>query len=390
MKSAFFKNVCIGILVSASLVSCKKNNPTPNSNVKYSIPTDYTFVDGSNKLTIDIKGQKYRIAMIDQISSEMTDSIADNQDNLFKMLNGTMFNNNADSLNNSSFNLIDKTANVDFFKSVFEMSAKATSSKLKASEGVAGYYNDNGKKRYFNENGLEPSQLFKKGIMGACLMNQVLNYHLNTSYLDAGTNKTDNNNRVVVSGENYTTMEHLWDEAYGYIFGGDINDHVSPEYNYWSEYIHIVNTDIYFNTIKKDIIDAFIKGRAAITNKDYTTRDAQIAIIQKSLSKVSAVRGVFYLTNEGKSALSVDGGIGAFHPLSEGYGFIWSLKYSYNPETKSPYFSENEIDVILADLMKGKNGFYDVDYLNANLNTIAEKIATRFGFTVEQAFINVD
>ena len=40
---------------------------------------------------------------------------------------------------------------------------------------------------------------------------------------------------------------------------------------------------------------------------------------------------------------------------------------------------------MLADLVKGANGLYDVDYLNSALVTIAQKIATRFGFTVEQA-----
>jgi hypothetical protein len=318
----------------------------------------------------------------------MTDSMTDSKNDLYLMMTGKMFSN--DSLASNGVNLLDKTANIDFFKSVFIMSQNATASKTLASEGVAGYYFDANKKRFFTANGLEPVQLFKKGIMGACLLNQVLLNNLNTAVLDAGINKTDNTNRVLVSGKNYTAMEHLWDEAYGYVFGGDINDPASPEYNYWSEYLHIVNTDKYFNTIKSDVINAFIKGRAAITNKDYATRDAQIAIIQKSLSKVSAVRGVFYLVNEGKKALTVDGGKGAFHPLSEGYGFIWALKYSYNPETKAPYFTESEIDVILADLLKGKNGFYDVDYLNTNLNSIAEKIATRFGFTVDQAYINED
>jgi hypothetical protein len=40
---------------------------------------------------------------------------------------------------------------------------------------------------------------------------------------------------------------------------------------------------------------------------------------------------------------------------------------------------------MLADLMKGKNGLYDVNYLNSALDAIATKIASRFGFTVAQA-----
>lgn len=388
MKIKTLKGIAVGLLISSSIVSCKKQNPEPTTTTSYNVPTTYAFVDAASKSTVNYNDQKIRIAMIDEIASKMTDSLTDSKNDLYLMLTGKMFS--KDSLTNSSLSLVDKTANIDFFKSVFNMSELATASKTTASEGVAGYYIDGSKKRFFTANGLEPVQLFKKGIMGACLLNQTLLNNLNTAVLDAGTNKTDNTNRVLVSGKNYTAMEHLWDEAYGYIFGGDINDPSSPEYNYWSEYLHIVNTDKYFNTIKSDVINAFIKGRAAITNKDYATRDAQIAIIQKSLSKVSAIRGVFYLTNEGKKGLTVDGGKGGFHPLSEGYGFIWALKYSYNPDTKAPYFTESEIDAILADILKGKNGLYDVDYLDKNLNTIAEKIATRFGFTVEQAYINED
>ena len=35
--------------------------------------------------------------------------------------------------------------------------------------------------------------------------------------------------------------------------------------------------------------------------------------------------------------------------------------------------------------MGGKNGLYDVDYLNIELDKIAQDIAARFGFTVAQA-----
>lgn len=384
MKNIKLKSIVYGFIVCSVIVSCKKENSKPTTETQISNPTLYAFVDGSSLSTVNYDDQKLTIKMIDEIAAVMSDTISDSKNDLYAMMTGKMFSNV--NLTNSNINLVDKTDNIQFFKSVFEMSQNATSSKMEAKEGVAGKYLN----RFFNSNGIEPLQLFKKGIMGACLLNQVLLHNLNTAILDAGTNKTDNTNRVMISGKNYTAMEHLWDEAYGYIFGGDIENSSSPEYNYWSEYLHIVNTDKYFNTIKSDVINAFIKGRIAITNKEYTTRDAQIAIIQKSLSKVSAVRGVFYLTNEGKKGLTDDGGKGAFHALSEAYGFIWALKYSYNPDTKAPYFTENEIDAILGDLLKGKNGLYDLDYLNANLNLIAEKIASRFGFTVDQAYINED
>jgi hypothetical protein len=189
---------------------------------------------------------------------------------------------------------------------------------------------------------------------------------------------------VVEAGKTYTTMEHAWDEAYGYIYGLDNLSANPAVYKFWSSYINQVNADPNFNTTKDAILKAFIQGRVAITKADYTTRDAQVAIIRAELSKVPAVRAVFYL-NEGKTKLGTANGKAAFHALSEAYGFIWCLRFTQNPTTKAPYFSKEEVDVMLADLVKGTNGFYDINYLNTALIPIATKIATRFGFTVEQA-----
>jgi hypothetical protein len=55
----------------------------------------------------------------------------------------------------------------------------------------------------------------------ACLLDQVVNNYLSKLKLDAGSNVSNNTNKVVESGKTYTTMEHAWDEAYGYIYGND-------------------------------------------------------------------------------------------------------------------------------------------------------------------------
>ncbi len=109
-----------------------------------------------------------------------------------------------------------------------------------------------------------------------------------------------------------------------------------------------------------------------------------VTIIKSELAKVAAVRAVFYLM-EGKSKLTQDKGIKAFHALSEGYGFIMALRFTNKHGTNAPFVSKSEIDAILTELTAGKNGFYDVDYLNVKLDGLAQKIASKFGFTVEQA-----
>jgi hypothetical protein len=400
MKITTFKNVCFGLAVGSLLASCKKDDvtptPTPTPSV-YTVPTSYLFNDANNISTIDVSGQKTRLIMLEQMGSLMGGTNPVTEGTLLEMFDGTGFT--VDSLNTSGKRLSDKTAaSVDYFSNnlaekndiinAFKLQLKeaaiATSANVEASAGIAGYYMDGSKKRYFSANGLEPQQVFLKGMMGACLMDQALNGYLSAVKLDGGSTKENNTNRVLVSGKNYTEMEHFWDEAYGYIFAND-NLTASPAvYKYWSSYINQVNADPNFNTLKDNIVKAFIKGRAAISNKDYTTRNTQIAIIKKELSKVPAVRAVYYM-NEGKVKLSTNNGKAAFHALSEGYGFIWALRFTQNPDTKMPYFSKEEVQALLDRLMKGKDGLYDVDYLNSELDKIAIEIATRFGFTVEQA-----
>lgn len=400
MYISTIKKVFLGLAISSIIVSCKKDDTTPTTTdtTSYTVPSTYLFNDKESKSTVDYSGQKTRLVMLEQIGALMGGTTPVSESTLLEMFDGSGFS--ADSLNNSGKRLSDKTAaSVDYFtanigeqtaviaefKKWLKEAEITTNANVEATEGVAGYYMDGSKKRYFSANGLEPQQVFLKGMMGACLMDQILNNYLSTSKLDAGTNKTNNSNRVFESGKNYTTMEHAWDEAYGYIFAND-NLTASPAvYKYWSSYINQVNADPNFNTLKDNVVKAFIKGRAAISNKDYTTRDAQIAIIKKELSKVPAVRAVYYLSNEAKAKLTTGTAKTAFHALSEGYGFIMALRYTQNPDTKLPYFTKSEVDAMLQDLLKGTNGLYDADYLLTVLDTISEKIATRFGFTVEQA-----
>jgi hypothetical protein len=390
----------LGTLTITALIlsSCKKDEVTPTpSTATYTVPTSYDFKNTSNISTIDFSGQKVRLVMLDEISTLMGGTSPVTEATLLDMYNGTGFTDA--SLNTSGKKLSDKTAaSVDYFsginaeqtsirntfKAFFKDAELLTTGSTEASVGVAGYYMDGAKKRYFNANGLEPQQVFSKGMMGACLLDQILNNYLSKNKLDAGSNVANNTSKVIEAGKTYTTMEHAWDEAYGYIYGNDNLTVNQAVYKFWSSYINQVNADPNFNTLKDAISNAFIKGRAAISNADYTTRDAQIDIIKTELAKVPAVRAVFYL-NEGKTKLGTANGKAAFHALSEAYGFIWCLRFTQNPTTKAPYFSKEEVDAMLADLVKGANGLYDVDYLNSALVTIAQKIATRFGFTVEQA-----
>ena len=386
-------------LVTLSLSSCSSDDSTDATIANYTIPTTYTF-ERNSVTTVDFSGQSSRLSMLEEmgnyIKTAATNGTLADKTVLSNMYSNTNNAFTATALNTSGKQLKDKTAaSKDYFElylgggSITEKTAvqayfeaqltlaQDASAGTNAAAGVAGSYLDGTSKRLFAANGLEPQQVLLKGLMGASFMDQIVNNYLSKSKLDDGTNKTNNTNKVVETGKTYTTMEHTWDEAYGYIYGVDGT-------KFWASYIGQVNADVDFNTLTADIDLAFRKGRAAIVANDYVTRDAQIDIIKAKLAKVPAVRAVFYL-QEGKGKLVTDKGAKAFHALSEAYGFIISLRYTNNPATNSPYFTKSEVDTMLALMVSGTNGFWDIDTLGAKLDTISAQIATKFGFTVAQA-----
>ena len=258
-----------------------------------------------------------------------------------------------------------------------------------ASAGTAGQLADGERTRYVSGLGLEYNQVFAKGLIGALMIDQTLNNYLSPAVLDEGDNQANNDADTPEEGKPYTTMEHKWDEAYGYVYGlnedpSDPNADLGADH-FLNEYIERLESDPDFAGIADEIFQAFKLGRAAIVAKDYTLRDEQIAIIREKISLVPSVRAIYYL-QAGKTTLGEENPNygSAFHALSEAYGFIYSLQFTRQTGTDEPYFSKEETEALLADLMDdGENGLWDVT--PETLNAISETIATRFGFTVAQA-----
>jgi hypothetical protein len=392
------------VLLGMTILTSCSNDDNGDSTVKYEVPTTYTFERGG-ATTVDFSGQTARLKMLDAMGAAYTTAAADGTI-LDELQLQNMFSNTGNpfvtsELNDSGKNLKSKTAASNdyftlflgggstsekiavqsFFESQFTTGMQASQGNA-ASAGVAGSYLDGSKMRLFAANGLEPQQVLLKGLMGAVMMDQISNHYLSVNTLDNASLRIENTNKVLAENANFTTMEHYWDEAYGYVYGAD--DVANNKLAYWSSYIEQVNADADFNTVSAEINTAFRKGRAAIEANDYLVRDQQIAIIQKNLALVAAVRSVYYL-QEGKAKLVTDNGAKAFHALSEGYGFMMALRYTRQPGTENSYFSKQEVDTMLATLLSGPNGLWDIDNLSPKLDAIAAQIASRFGFSVEQA-----
>ncbi len=398
------KKLTLSLLAVAGLfASCSSDDDNNNNDGGDNVvaPATYSFTRDGNS-TVSFSGQTTRIAMAEEIASGMSDNTKTEAqlDGMFAHIED---NNDFEDpiLNASDKSVRSKTAaSTDYFSSnsTDSNAIKADFDSWIASQVADVYPNwDNdatagnpgkiqeaggGSTRYVNGKGLELNQAFIKSLIGALMTDQLVNNYLSPAVLDAGDNRADNDNDVLADGKNYTTMEHKWDEAYGYLYGAE-EEPDTPALgadSFLSKYLSRVEGDSDFEGIADDIYNAFKLGRAAIVAKNYTIRDQQAEIIKEKVSLIIGVRAVYYL-QAGKGNIGTDTA-SSFHDLSEGFGFIYSLQFTRKPNTSEPYFTKSQVDAYIAQLMEG-NGFWDV---SANtLDTMSDEISAEFGFTTAEA-----
>ena len=368
-------------------------------------PATYTFTNTEGNSTVSFGGQTTRLKQGAEILKDFTIFGTTQEVIDAKFTDGTGFTdaslNNGKKIKNKVAEAVENSVDQANIRAAFDgyIANQVTSLLSKyadaeavpvAEKGVVGKLG----KRLVNAKGLELNQAFNKGLIGALTLDQIVNDYLG---LTEKTEVQENNtNGVKVEGKPYTDAEHFWDEAYGYLYGASDADVIANPNSrhletvvdkFLYKYVQRVEGDVDFKGIADKIFQAFKTGRAAIVAKDYATSKKQADIIRQELSNVVAIRAVFYLKQgvqkikSGKDAID-DGS--AFHDLSEGYGFVYSLQFTNNPATGAPYFTKAEVDGFIATLDAG-NGFWDLVDDTAKLDTMATTIASRFSFTVAQA-----
>lgn len=395
-------------------LSCNKEedvkDPIKVEPVTVEAPATYKF-EREGKSTVSYSGQTTRIAMAGELSSAMLNKDKTDAQLLamFDHKEGDTDFENAD-LNASKKQIKSKVAaSKDYFENKtaerntilgqFDLYIGSQAKEVfpfwevEAAELSPGYITEVGgtKKRYVSRQGVEYNQVVAKSLIGALMTDQMLNNYLSKAVLDAGTNRADNDAGTVAEGKTYTTMEHKWDEAFGYLYGAEANaeDPTLSADNFLNKYLKSVDNDPDFKGIAETIYNAFKLGRAAIVAKNYDVRDAQAEIIRENVSKVIGVRAAYYLQS-GKAKFEAGNKAGAFHDLSEAIGFVHSLQYTRKPGTDAPYFDNKQVsDFIYKEIL---NDFTDPatskGLWNAQptrLQTVADAIATAFGFTAAQA-----
>lgn len=373
----------IGVLALSVLLmfSCSKDDdaPTPvvNNNggggsPTYQIPTTYVFVDGSSQSTVNFDGQKQRLEMLSELVVYMktantlgTTVSATQLKNMYANNGYTWVDAPGLGMTGSTKQLKNKTAEGDIgVQAMFEnyMDSLANISSLNYSNSTETYGQSgvwtNGTKNYLmGGNGFEYGQLIEKGLMTAVFMNQLTVNYLGTL--------SDDDNTTPLLGKNYTEMQHHWDEAFGY-FSSEIDYPTNGADRFWGKYAQ-GSVEVLLGT-GTNIMNAFLKGRAAIDNNDYATRDAQIAIIRDQIEKVCAGTAIHYL-NEAKA--NITSPIVKNHVLSEAIAFIDGLRYGYN-SVNGVSITSAEVDIALGYIGNDLSAV-SITNLNLAIDLIASK-----------------
>jgi hypothetical protein len=355
MKIKFLPLYLFIACASLFLTSCSDDDDAV-VDITVTPPSTYKF-ERNGKSTVSFSGQSSRLKMAGELYSGMKSSSSTKAglNNMFN--NGTGF---SDTKLDASGK---KVGNKTFASSVASATVKPMFDSMitdfadnvipnwstTAADGTAGKMTDSKRTVYINAKGHELTQLFTKGLIGGMTMDQIVNGYLSAAKLDTGTNRADNDAGTLVSGEDYTQMEHYWDEGFGYLYGeeADVENPTLGNGVLLSKYAGKVDGS---NSpgIGKIIYDAFKMGRAAIVAKNYTVRDAQAKIIQMHISKIIGYKAHDYL-NDYVTKAAAGTPADAIHALSEGYGFIMSLQVT-NDGTGKPYFTNAEVNTMLAKI----------------------------------------
>ncbi len=334
------KKIILSLLAIAVLTGCKKDDEettttsTGGTNASYTVPTTYNFDN------VSYGGQTDRLNMLAALTSYVKTGHTEGTTLDASVLNA-MYANDGYTWDATVFptqptkDLKSKTYQytqasiVTLFDSIVAHSGKAG-----GANGQAGLVVRGDGHILVNANGMEYSQLIDKGLMGSCF------YYQGTSkYLSDAKIGDEVDNVTVTPGEG-TDKEHHFDEAFGY-FGVPIDFPTNTDgLLFWGKYCN--KRDKVAGT--NDIMDAFIKGRKAISAKNKADQDAAVLDIKLKWEKVAAATAIHYL-NAGVE--SFDDAGERLHVLTEAYAFIGA--FGYNSEGSISLDDGNEVLALLGD-----------------------------------------
>ncbi|RFM25818.1 DUF4856 domain-containing protein [Deminuibacter soli] len=355
----------IGFASAALLftTSCKKddnNNATPS----YTVPTTYNF---SNADSLKAKTTLSMLAEIENtinlgnnagtvVSSATLKGMFSNTGNYFT---DTVFNGTTLHLNTSGVQLKSGTVTAAqaLIEGVMDSIAAASATGQVASNGVAGV---SSRKTLLSANGIYWRQFFTKTMMGVYIGHQITDVYLGDSL----------NSNISAAAK-----QHAWDQAF-YLWCVPANFPANRTgVKYWGSYTSQIDSGIAkpvanLTGINSNptLLNAFLKGRAALAANDNATALQQAAIIIPFFETMEAAAALHEL-NEAKGNLP-NGAAAVCGNLSESLGFWIALKYNAHKK-----ISDADYQAVLT--LYGTN-FYNIT--PAGIDAILNKISSIYGW----------
>ncbi len=343
------------IVTTLLLWGCKKNGA--DGAPVYDVPTTYNF---SN---VDFSDATTRLGMLTEINNAMRSATtgALNAQQIKDMLANVNNRFGTAAYNTSGLNIkgvsalqiqTDATNFVDSLTTVSNTGKPAA----RGVAGIGGSAANPATKFALTANGYNYAQVFAKTMMSGFIIYQIDNL------LTTGIGSSVNNINILAGSG--TDLDHNWDLSFGY--WGVPMDFPTNKVGakFWGVYSTQVDTGYKVNKI---LIDAYIKGRAAIDHTDSKTTTAEAGIIMQNYEKLvgaSALQAVRETKAIIKDPISLNS------KLSEIYGFVYGLKYLPHRT-----ITDAQIAAILALFPKN---FYDVT--QTDINNIRDAISTVYGF----------
>ncbi|HVU57662.1 MAG TPA: DUF4856 domain-containing protein [Puia sp.] len=348
-------------IVSFISTGCKKDN---NSAPTYTVPTTYSF---SNADSLDAKTTLSMLAEIETgINAGNTAGVTVDGAKLKSMFantggyfTDTVFNGATLHLNTSGLQLKSGTlgAAQPLIEAILDSVDVASHTGQSAASGQAGVST---RKTLLGANGIFWRQYFTKVMMGVFIGHQIQDVYLGDSL----------NSNISIAAK-----QHAWDQAF-YLWCVPANFPTNRAgVKYWGSYTSQIDsgiakpvTSLTGINSNPTLMNAFLKGRAALANNDLATAQQQAAIIIPFFETMEAAAASHEL-NEAKGNLP-NGAAAVAGNLSESLGFWTALQFNTHKK-----ISDADYQAVLA--LYGSN-FYNIT--PAGIQAIQDKISSIYGW----------
>ncbi len=342
------------LLLTVSLISsCVDDEVIVDPLPDLVVPTTYNFEN------VSYSGQQSRLAQFGEMKAYMATSqtlgTALDADRLAAMYSNVEGAGYTQAYTKDMRSKTFEGVQADFDALLVEL-AEASQSTVAGSDGVTGVIASNdGEKNYLiGADGLDHAQIIEKGLMGALLYYQATSVYM-------GDDRMNVDNTTVTPGEG-TEMEHHWDEAFGY-FGAPTDFPVTTDgIVFWANYAD-KREAVLGNS--QAIMDALLRGRAAISEDRIDLRDEAITEAREQWELISVTSALHYLN---ASIANIDDVALRAHGLSEAIGFIYSLQFNDGKKITNSQ---------VADILTRLAGSADFSEMDINDITVAELEAAR-------------